>query len=118
MGELTASVDKVDLAPPIGSFMTGFAARIHPATGTHDPIMARAVLLDNGDTQFAIVSCDPIGFTPAAVAEMRARIAERSNIPGQNVLICCTHTHSGPASMPMRGALGQVNNNWLDLAQA
>jgi len=97
--------------------MTGFAARIEPSTATHDPIMARAVLLDDGATRLAIVSCDLIGFTPAAVADMRQRIAARSGIPGANILICCTHTHSGPASMPFRGALGHVDGKWLAEAQ-
>jgi len=50
VGELTALAGKVDLAPAAGSWMTGFAARVHPATGMHDPIMARAVLLDDGGT--------------------------------------------------------------------
>ena len=117
MGKLRAAAGEVDLKPPIGGWMTGFAARIKPSTATHDPLMAHAVLLDDGKTRLAIVSCDLIGFTPAAVAEMRQNIAARSNIPAANILICCTHTHSGPASMPLRGALGHVDSDWLGQAQ-
>lgn len=117
MGRLWASAGEVDLKPPVGGWMTGFAARIQPSEGLHDPLMARAVLLDDGETKLAIVSCDLIGFTPAAVAEMRQRIAAQSDIPAGNILICCTHTHSGPASMPFRGALGHVDRGWLGQAQ-
>jgi len=117
MGKLRAAAGEVDLKPPIGGWMTGFAARIKPSTATHDPLMAHAVLLDDGKTRLAIVSCDLIGFTPAAVAEMRQNIVARSNIPAANILICCTHTHSGPASMPLRGALGHVDSDWLGKAQ-
>lgn len=117
MGKLFAAAGEVELKPPVGGWMTGFAARIQPSTGIHDPLMAHAVLLDDGETRLAIVSCDLIGFTPSAVTEMRQRIAAKSGIPAANILICCTHTHSGPASMPFRGALGHVDNAWLSKAQ-
>lgn len=118
MGKLRASAGSVDLQPPIGGYMTGYAARVDPSTGVHDPIMARALLLDDGQTQLAIISCDLLGFTPAAVADMRRRISEACSIPAGNIFICCTHTHSGPTSLPMRGALGYLNQEWLDCVQA
>jgi hypothetical protein len=112
-----ASAGQVDLSPPVGGWMSGFAARISPTTGVHDPIMARAVLLDDGKTKLAIVVCDLIGFTPATVADMRHRIGKKSAIPPTNVLISCTHTHSGPASMPLRGVMGHIDAAWLAEAQ-
>jgi neutral ceramidase len=112
-----ASAAQVDLNPAIGSWMTGFAARVAPTTGMHDPIMARAVLFDDGKTRLAVVACDVIGFTPAAIADMRHRIAKKSAIPLVNILITCTHTHSGPATMPFRGAMGHMNHDWLAEAQ-
>lgn len=114
---LKASASKVDLNPPTGSWMTGFAARIKPTTGVHDPIFAHALLLDDGKTRLAIVACDLIGFTPAAIADMRHRIAKKCAIPSVNILIACTHTHSGPATMPFRGAMGHVDLDWLAAAQ-
>ena len=117
MGKLRASAGEVDLNPPIGGWMTGFAARVLPTTGVHDPIMARAVLIDDGGTRLAIVSCDLLGFASAAVAEMRSRIAAKTSIPAGNILICCTHTHSGPSSMPLRGWLAVVDEQWLEEAK-
>ena len=112
-----ASAAQADLNPPVGSWMTGFGARISPTTGVHDPIMARAILLDDGKTKLAIVVCDLIGFTSAAVADLRHRIAKKSSIPAVNILISCTHTHSGPATMPLRGVMGYVDAEWLAEAQ-
>ena len=117
MVKLFASAGEVDLKSPVGGWMTGFSARIKPSVATHDPLMARAVLLDDGETRLTVVSCDLIGFTPLAGAAMRRRIAAKSGIPAANIFICCTHTHSGPASMPFRGALGHVDNAWLSKAQ-
>lgn len=97
--------------------MTGFASRTEPAQGIHDPITARAVLLDNGETSLAIVACDLLGFSPESVASMRQGIADRTSIAPGHVLISCTHTHSGPTSLPMRGALGYMDNAWLTAAE-
>jgi neutral ceramidase len=118
MGRLMAAAEQVDLKPPVGGYMSGFAARVDPTTGIHDPIMARAVLLDDGATMFAIVSCDLIGFTPESVADMRRRIAKNSSVPPENVFICCTHTHSAPTSMKLRGVLGYIDEPWLAECQS
>ena len=114
---LKASAAQVDLCPPIGSWMTGFAARTKPTTGMHDPIMARAMLLDDGATQLVIVVCDLIGFTSAVVADLRRRIEQACGIPASNALISCTHTHSGPTSMPFRGVMGIFDMEWFAQAQ-
>ncbi len=117
MGKLKASAGEVDLKPPMGGYMSGFAARIEPAIGIHDPIMARAIVLDAGGSPLAIVSCDLIGFAPETVADIRRRIAEKSELPPEGVFICCTHTHSGPTSMKLRGVLGYIDELWLQECQ-
>ena len=35
----------VDMTPPAGLAMSGFAARTAPATGAHDPLTARALVV-------------------------------------------------------------------------
>ncbi len=104
-----ASADEVDLRPPAGGEMIGFIARLVGSTGTHDPIMARAVLLDDGETKAVIISCDLLGFEVPRADEIRSRITETIGIETSNVLLACTHTHSGPASLATGGP-------WLDEA--
>ncbi len=118
MGRLRAAAGEVDLQAPVGSWLSGFAARIEPSTGVHDPIMARALLLDDGASAFAVVSCDLIGFTPQAVARMRGRIAAATDgaIPAAHILIACTHTHSAPSTLPFHGVLGYVDGAWFAAA--
>lgn len=115
MGSLSASTGEVDLAPPAGVWMSGFSGRVLPSTGVHDSIMARALLLDDGCARLAIVSCDLLGLTPLAVAQLRDRIARQTGgtVAADSVMIACTHTHSGPASLPMRGVMGCVDGPWL-----
>lgn len=118
MGTLGAAAGEVDLVPPAGGWMSGFAARIEPSRETHDAVIARALLLADERVTLAIVSCDLIGLTASAVARIRVRVevATGGGIPGSHILIACTHTHSGPASMPFRGVMGHVDEAWLHSA--
>lgn len=78
----------VDITPPPGLMMCGYAARTEPALGTHDPLTARALVID--DT--ALVVADVLGFT----AESCARIRARSGFADNRVVVITTHTHGGP----------------------
>src|SRR5688572_13077890 len=113
MSRLRAAAGQVDLRPVVGAPLTGFAARLEPSVGVHDPPMARLLLLDDGAARVLWVSCDLIGFDPEDDAELRRRAGAAVSIPADRVLVSCTHTHSGPASMPFRGPLGQVDRAWL-----
>jgi neutral ceramidase len=108
-----ASAGFIDLQPPVGMWMSGYAARVFPSVGQHDPITARALLMDDGAARVAIISCDLISFERETVEDLRARINERTGIPERNIVVACTHTHSGPSSMPFRGVLGNVDREWL-----
>ena len=77
-----------------GLLLAGFAARTEPATGIHDPLAARAVVVE--DT--AIVVVDVIGLHEETSARIRARCA----LPDANVVVLATHTHGAPASVPGR----------------
>lgn len=114
-----ASAAEIDLAPPVGGQMIGFLARLTGSTGTYDPIMARAVMLANEDSKAVIVSCDLLGFDLSVADEIRRRIAEAVGINASNVLLTCTHTHSGPDSLATEGLwLNKVKTKIVDLASA
>ena len=112
MRTFRAAAAEIDITPPVGTWMTGYGNRTEPSKGVHDPIIARALLLDDETVSLTIVSCDLIGFEPSSVERMRRLVSESNSNVG-NVIICCTHTHTGPAAMHMRGAMGHVNEEWL-----
>jgi hypothetical protein len=84
----------VDITPPVGLAMAGFAARTSAATGTHDKLTARALVIDNT----ALVTVDVIGIDAA----LSQRVRSRCSLPADAVTILATHTHGGPISMPGR----------------
>jgi hypothetical protein len=88
----------VDVTPPFGHAMAGFGARTLPATATHDPITARAVVVD--DTALAVA--DVIGLDAATCR----RVRQRCRLPAERVIVAALHGHGGPASMPGRAGGG------------
>lgn len=88
---LQAGAALVDITPPPGLAMSGFAARTKPATGAHDPLTVRAIAVD--DT--AIVAADVLGLHE----DMSRRIRQRCVLPAGHVIIAAVHNHGGPASM-------------------
>lgn len=92
---LKAAVGKVDITPPAGTPMWGYAARHGPATGTLDPLFARILVLDDGSTRIALVTLD-LGrsFGTASLTRLKDAVRKSSNV--LHVLATASHTHSGP----------------------
>jgi hypothetical protein len=91
---IRAGTALVDITPPAGLALSGFAARSEPALGAHDSLTARAVVVE--DT--ALVVADVIGLH----GDMARRIRERCVLPADNVVVTALHTHGGPVSMTGR----------------
>lgn len=62
----------------------------------HDDLFAKALVIDDGSTRVALVSCDVAVLMGQTVAAAREVIQHLAGIPGENVMICATHTHDGP----------------------
>jgi hypothetical protein len=74
----------------------GFVGRLKPGAGAHDPLWAKALVLDNGTERIAIVAIDTLVVTKTFTDSIRAEAEKRWGIPPQNLLINTTHTHSAP----------------------
>ena len=92
---LEAGCAKVNITPPLGIPLIGSYGK--PSDDVLDELYAKALVLDNGNNTLVIVSCDLL-YTPLEEIAGPARkiITEKTGIPERNILICATHTHSGP----------------------
>jgi hypothetical protein len=71
----------------------GFSA--NAATQAHDPLSARALVMDDGKTKFAWVVIDNLGVPKKVVAEAKQVASKATGIPIDNMLVSGTHTHTG-----------------------
>lgn len=112
-GALRAGVAKVEITPEnavVSAKGMSFRLPDGPPSAAaladgvlHDPLHARVLVLDDGDTRLGIVSLDLVLFSSARV------VAEAKRQWGMDhVLLCCTHTHSG---MVPRG-MCPTGNEW------
>ncbi len=92
---LKAGAAKIEITPPAGLAMWGYGSRKLPSTGTLDPLYARVLVLETGETRLALVALD-LGrpFGPASIARLRESAKKTSGI--SYVLVTASHTHSGP----------------------
>ncbi|MBO5946123.1 MAG: hypothetical protein J6Q69_05890, partial [Clostridia bacterium] len=61
-----------------------------------DPLYAACMYLADGGNEVAMVTLDILFFSKKHVTETRKRIYEKTGIPYENIMISCSHTHSGP----------------------
>jgi len=87
---LYAGVARRIISPPKGIFLIGYGDRTKGNLGIHDDLTATALVLADGTTRVAIVALDMLTVNEFIVDRVRARLA-----PAE-VLLCCSHTHSGP----------------------
>ncbi len=98
MGEvpgLVAGAARVALPTRPGTPLMGYALRTGPSRGEIDPLHARAVYLRSGG-DLLVVALDLCLVAPSQAAGVRARLAERTSVPLERIVVTCIHTHSGP----------------------
>ena len=76
--------------------LSGYAGRIQPCDGVLDDVCARCAVLEKDGRRVAIVQSDILGLDMDQVASIAASLAPDGYKP-DDLLLCGTHTHSGPA---------------------
>lgn len=78
-------------------FLAGFGHN-RLATGIHDPILVRAVVLSDGSKKIALASVDVIGLFLPTVERIRRKLSGFDY-----VLVSATHNHEGPDTLGLWG---------------
>ncbi|MCE5326946.1 MAG: neutral/alkaline non-lysosomal ceramidase N-terminal domain-containing protein [Planctomycetaceae bacterium] len=95
---LKAGTGRCDITPREVMFLVGYPHVQRVSTGIADPLHATALCLDDGATAIISVSADVLYVSADLVGHCRRRIAARTGVRGENVLISATHTHSAPVT--------------------
>src|SRR4030043_1073069 len=88
---LSVGVARQNISPPPGIYLIGYGDRTKGNRGVHDDLTATALALDDGLYRVVIAACDLLAINEHTVARIQAQT-------GSNVVICCSHTHSGPVT--------------------
>ncbi len=93
---------EADITPKVGDkekpvFIAGFGHN-RKATGVHDPLLARAIVLAHAEQKIAIVSVDVVGLGHPFVERVRKRLSGFTY-----VLVSSTHNHEGPDTIGLWG---------------
>lgn len=95
---LRAGASAVDISPtefPL-NMPGGFSANM--AESVHDPLHARALVLDDGTTMLAMVVVDSLGISLEVMDEAKEIASKQTGIATNMMMICATHSHSCPKS--------------------
>jgi hypothetical protein len=100
-----------DITPAVGMQMPGgFVKRT--GKGVADKLLAAACVVYDGSTPVALVGMDALFITRPTVEAARRLAQKATSIPGENVLIGASHTHTGG---PMADCLGcDANADYTD----
>jgi hypothetical protein len=99
--EMKAGVAKVEITPTTPVWMSGYAVRSHPSDGVLVPLWAKALALETSrGRRIVIVTADVVGIPRAVADEVAARVKTQYGLERSQLLINCSHTHTGPMIWP------------------
>lgn len=115
---LHAGASIIDITPPleVGLLVSSVGGLYEPFTSVRLPLTARVLALGTTDRFIVVVALDLLALNDTSVEgweEFKKFLG--NGIPPEQIILCCTHTHSAPES----GALSDLHltavfKNWLN----
>lgn len=114
MTHLQAGTFRTVITPPLGVCMEGSFGVVR-ARDVYDDLYANALVLDDGDTEIALVSVDVCSIKTEDHAIICEHIAAQTGIAPSLVIVTATHTHSGPATGMDIDGLYDIDTAYVDV---
>jgi len=90
---LKVGFSRVDVTPTLGTYLSGyFEARY--ADGILDPIQLNAIAVGNDKETLLIITADLLGIREEYATPIRQKIAARTQIPADHIMIASLHQHT------------------------
>lgn len=93
MNDFIAGAAQIDITPPLGTVINGDFTS-HYAYSIHDPLYAKAIVLQNDQIIIAFVVVDICLMQKEFIDELKKEIFSQTGIPPEHVLVSATHTHA------------------------
>ena len=98
-GQFSVGYGAADISPEKSVYLRGYGEPKNErmSTGVAERLYATCVSIqDASGNQALLISLDLLGADRAAIQPLREQIAEKYSIPFENIMVCCSHNHSGP----------------------
>lgn len=89
-----AHCDRI-ITPEVGEPAAGYGVN-DVTVRIHDDLKVSILLMDDGENRGAVLGYDLLGLDEPFVRKIRSTTAGQLGCPEANVILTCTHTHSGP----------------------
>ncbi len=100
--EFRAGAAKVDITPKLWPVQMVGSFHERLADKAHDPLHARAIVCDDGETRLAIVIVDNCLIGRNYLDRAKALAAKRTKVRADRILVAATHTHTAPPGKDRR----------------
>ena len=84
------------ITPPPGLPLAGNAREDAAARGVHDDLCANFAYLESGGKRLLFIGLDLVGINGEDCGAIKAGIFTAAGLTEDEIVICATHTHSGP----------------------
>jgi neutral ceramidase len=94
----------VDITPDLGIELSGYGWYLgRKAEGIIDRLYARGIAFEDNDIKMLIINCDLIAIDENISDYVKEKLSEAFGLSKTNIMIVCTHTHTGPATGKLIG---------------
>lgn len=110
---LRVGAARADITPDVAvrNWVTG-----KPYDTVLDPLFVHVLVIDDGRTKAAIIRWDLVDVSESARDEVRRVVGAALSIPGEQILVNASHTHSAPwAPVYSGGYRGKERDTWWAL---
>ncbi len=89
---------EIEITPQIPITMGGYGARAGPAKGIASPLYARSFVFQDGKEKLGLITADLLMLNFDQSSFIREEAERLTGIPSSNIIVSCSHTHSGPST--------------------
>ena len=98
MKNYSAGFCRLDMTPPLGVHLSGYFEPRY-GKGVLDPLYVNAVAFGNGEKSAVLLVVDLCNLKAETGTQWPSQIAEAVGLAPECVILCCTHTHTGPSPL-------------------
>lgn len=112
MKKLKLGVAREIITPPVGTRLYGYSPDIY-STSVNDDLTVTAFCFVQGEIGALLLSITVCEIRTSLCDSIRELLSKETGVPKENIMLCATHTHSGPDVAGTEG-WGSIDNEYVD----